>query len=132
MVSSLKAPQLLSHSLQDEAADIWGYFLSFPGHRSFEEGSPDYQDTYPQAAEIIRSSYVDDVLTGAPSEKAIHLRKQLNELLKSAGMTLRKWRCSSPTVLAAIPEDLREKEDLHLSAELHPGCKALGLHWNTP
>ena len=91
----------------------------------------DCQDTYPQAAEIIRSSfYVDDVLTGAPSEKeAIHLREQLNKLLKYAGMILRKWRCSSPTVLAAIPEELREKQDLYLSAEPHPGCKALGVHW---
>ena len=57
----------------------------------------DYEESYPRAAEVIRSAfYVDDCLTGSDTvEEAVELRQELNQLLSKACITLRKWRSNS-------------------------------------
>ena len=91
------------------------------------------QAEYPEAAEVILASfYVDDCLAGTDTlEEAVHLREQLNALLATAGMTLRKWRSSSTPLLKTIPEELQEKEPIHSISTPSSCHKALGLHWNT-
>ena len=46
-------------------------------------------------------------------------------------MTLRKWRSSSKQVLDTIPDELKEKDGLHINSDATPGAKALGVFWNT-
>ena len=46
-------------------------------------------------------------------------------------MTLRKWRCSSVQLLESIPEELREKSNLHIIPAPGDCGKALGIHWDT-
>ncbi len=79
---------------------------------------------------ILKSFYVDDYLAGAETvEEAAHIRKQLCDLLKLAGMTLRKWRSSSDDFRSTIPPEIVETADLLISSSDKP-LKALGLHWN--
>ena len=74
---------------------------------------------------------MDDVLTGASTpDEAMYLRQELNDLLQKAGMTLRKWRVTDLEVLATIPADLQEKNELYISSDMQLGNKALGLLWN--
>ena len=92
----------------------------------------DYQEQYPRASRIVSTQfYVDDGLTGASSvAEAIEIRAELNALLAAAGMKLCKWRSHSQELLRAIPDDMKEKENLAISPpdECH---KALGFHWDT-
>ncbi len=87
--------------------------------------------SHPKASQaIIDSFYVDDYLSGAPTvEEAIHIRTQLCDLLKHAGMNLRKWRTSDSAFKDTIPPDILETADLQISPGERP-LKALGLHWN--
>ena len=92
----------------------------------------DHQIKYPKAARLIKDFYVDDVLTGASTvEEAVSLRTELNSLLGEARMTLRKWRSSSKQVLDTIPDELKEKDGLHINSDATLGAKALGVFWNT-
>ena len=93
----------------------------------------DYEDEFPHAAAIIRSSfYVDDCLTGAGSlQEALELREALNTLLSKAKMTLRKWRSNSQELKQQIPEELLEKEPTQLITAPKECHRALGIHWNT-
>ena len=47
-------------------------------------------------SKLLRSTYVDDIITGAESEEAAYkLYKESNELLKGAGFNLRKFTSNS-------------------------------------
>lgn len=47
--------------------------------------------------------YVDDILTGASHVKeAVQLRDELNKLMKTRGLKLRKWASNSPDVLTSM------------------------------
>jgi len=65
-------------------------------------------ESHPTASRIILSDfYVDDVLSGATTvDEADYIRKELCELLFTAGMKLRKWLTSSPDFRKSIPHDL--------------------------
>ncbi len=63
-------------------------------------------------------------------DEAKQLCHQLRQLLKLAGMELRKWRSNSQEFLNSIPEELRESSDLIITDPLLSG-KALGIHWDT-
>ena len=93
----------------------------------------DYKDQFPQAADIIRDQfYVDDCLTGAEMlEEAVEKRTNLTELLTKPRMTLHKWRSNSPQLMATIPEELRETENLQIIPPPDQCHKALGVHWRT-
>ncbi len=88
-----------------------------------------YMDKFPAAhIEIIQSFYVDDFVSGSNSgQEAKELCSQLCELFLDAGMVLRKWRCSSPAVMDAVPDELKDRESEAGSHSL----KALGIHWDT-
>ena len=55
------------------------------------------------------------------------LHTELNSLLGEARMTLRKWRSSSKQVLDTIPDELKEKDGLHIDSDATLGAKALGV-----
>ena len=93
----------------------------------------DHEADYPRAACIIRRNfYVDDCLIGADSvEEASEIREELNQLLSEGRMLLRKWRSSSPALLATVPAELQETSDLDINLSPTEQGKALGLHWDT-
>ena len=89
----------------------FGVFASpYLATQILRQAAIDHDDQHSQAARVIRETfYVDDCLTGTnTTEETIHLQQDLVELLKKAGMTLRKWRTNSPEVLATIPEELTQ------------------------
>ncbi len=75
-----------------------------------------YQDTHPKASRaVLRDFYVDDYVSGTDTvEEAKEIRSQLCDLLKLAGMNLRKWRISDEVFRKSIPAELVEMEDLAL------------------
>ncbi|XP_055543544.1 uncharacterized protein LOC129729089 [Wyeomyia smithii] len=85
---------------------------------------------YPEAVEKAEKGiYVDDILTGASSEKeAIMLREQLTEMFAAGGFHLRKWVSNSAAVLETVPE-----ADLEIKISIDEGgnnsIKALGMQW---
>lgn len=91
---------------------LWHNVLSLLGHASFMSIAEDYQSKFPQAAEVIRTTfYVDNRLTGASTvQEAITIHENLNQLLNKVCMTLRKWRASSPEILPTIPEEIQEEK----------------------
>lgn len=74
---------------------------------------------------------MDDLLTGAETpEQALTIFHQLRSLLEKGGFDLRKWRCSSPSILESIEPSLREKIPIQdLAGIQYP--KALGVEWNS-
>ena len=105
----------------------------FLATRVLRQAARIYNVEFPQAALVILSDlYVDDCIAGtATLEEAVPLRTQLNSLLQKIGMTLRKWRSSSPELLATIPTELLEKEPVQLLASPKDSPKTLGIHWDT-
>ena len=105
----------------------------FAANMAVKQNAIDLSHVYPLAAEAVEKSfYVDDGLTGADDTKtATTLQGQLCDLFSRGGFVLRKWNSSDPTVLQAIPPDLRDlKEVLPISNS--NGCtKTLGLEWYT-
>ena len=96
----------------------------FLATRVLQKAAEDMKETYPLAAKIVKMHfYVDDILTGAETpEKAIELWRQVTELCKDAGLTLRMFRSNCKDLLNSIPEELQEKErtlDLAVEPTLH-------------
>ncbi len=89
------------------------------------------QSRYPEATTAIRQSfYVDDCLSGASTLQEVkRLGDQLINLLKEAGMTLRKFRSNSPEFLSTLPPELIETEDLEITEPMS-SAKTLGIHWS--
>lgn len=83
----------------------------FLATRALQQVASDSSEQFPEAASAIRSAfYVDDCITGASTIKqAMNLQTQLQELLSSHDLILRKWRSSSQEVLANIPDELHEQ-----------------------
>ena len=81
---------------------------------------------YSQAAEILKSQiYVDDIFSGASSiELAMSRRKELTELLATAGMELSKWAANEPQLVGDISTS---GNDVHV--DLDASVSALGLLW---
>lgn len=85
---------------------------------------------YPLASQFLKENfYVDDGLGGSNSlVTAIHLQKQLMEMMKKGGFTLRKWCANHPQLLYNIPQsDLEVNLDFE-SVETDT-IKTLGLVW---
>ena len=76
-----------------------------------------------------RDFYVDDVLTGANTkDEAQSLRKELIELLKLAGLNIRKWAANDLELLRGLSEqDINDKLLLVESQTF----KTLGVVWNS-
>jgi len=89
-----------------------------------------HTESHPLASKAITSAfYVDDYLSGALTVEAVQIRTELCDLLKTAGMTLRKWRSSSNTFITTIPSNIVETENLLIAPTDKP-IKALGLYWD--
>ncbi|XP_033363105.1 uncharacterized protein LOC117241248 [Bombus vosnesenskii] len=85
---------------------------------------------YPRAATVLqRDFYVDDVLTGVDTRvEARSLRTELTELLKLAGLNIRKWASNYRELLRGLPEkDINDKLLLGESQTF----KTLGVVWNS-
>ncbi|XP_053697263.1 uncharacterized protein LOC128744354 [Sabethes cyaneus] len=83
------------------------------------------------AAAVMKDFYVDDVITGTDdAEQAKELRCQLDELLQSGGMRLRKWSSNYASVLEGLkPEDLADSVAEGIKLDRDPSVKTLGLTW---
>ncbi|XP_037929297.1 uncharacterized protein LOC119663766 [Teleopsis dalmanni] len=90
------------------------------------------QTRFPRAAEsILNEFYIDDVLSGGdtPIEAAEKLH-ELQELLATAGFTLRKFNSNSNDVLSTLTEDVKaHADDVEINTEYK--TKTLGLTWYT-
>ena len=82
---------------------------------------------HPRVSQLIKSFfYVDDCLAGAATmDEAKALARQLVQVFKSIGMTLRKFRSNSFELLNAIPAELRETSDLNITSP-SSAAKTLG------
>ncbi|XP_062700456.1 uncharacterized protein LOC134284909 [Aedes albopictus] len=97
---------------------------------ALKTAADEYEGKYPEAAERIKkSTYVDDLTSGAKSvAEAIHLVKEINEIVESAGFTLRKWSSNSAAVLESLPEISTTPIQIQFPDE-RDMVKALGIHW---
>ncbi|XP_064633635.1 uncharacterized protein LOC135491592 [Lineus longissimus] len=88
-------------------------------------------DEYPRGAEaVLRSMYVDDLSDSEDNTaRAIALRKEVTELLGTAGFGIQKWISNNIAVLADVPEDERATAVSIDDNEL-PSVKTLGLMWD--
>jgi len=83
------------------------------------------QDKYPEASRVILNDfYVDDLLTGSDELNALRqLKRELTEILQSAGFFLHKWNTNAPVIF----EGSAEVQELPKNEEV----KTLGICWNT-
>ncbi|XP_062710724.1 uncharacterized protein LOC115256684 [Aedes albopictus] len=97
---------------------------------ALKKAADEYEGKYPEAAERIKNStYVDDLTSGAKSvAEAIRLVKEINEIVESAGFTLRKWSSNSAAVLESLPETSTTPIQIQFPDE-RDMVKALGIHW---
>ncbi|XP_033314107.1 uncharacterized protein LOC117216648 [Bombus bifarius] len=97
--------------------------------RCLKQLADDEGHRYPRAATVLqRDFYVDDVLTGVDTRvEARSLRTELTELLKLAGLNIRKWASNDRELLRGLPEqDITDKLLLGESQTF----KTLGV-WNS-
>ena len=107
---------------------------SFVSNMCVKQNASDFAHKYPIAAKVVDESfYVDDCLIGANSvEEGIELQSQLQNLFSEADFLLRKWNSSNPTVLQAIPPDLRDTQtSLTISESEEIYTKTLGVEWHS-
>jgi len=104
----------------------------FLATRSLQQLATDEATNFPGASRVVsKDMYVDDLMSGENSvERAIHLQKQISQLVKAGGMEICKWSSNDPAVMASIPEHLRETKS-SLSLDTDHAVKALGVLWNT-
>ena len=103
--------------------------------KALQQTAHDFGHQYPVARPLVfDSTYVDDLLTGADTpEQALSIYQQSRALLLKGGFDLKKWRCSSPTILSQIDPSLREKLPVQDLTGTQQGNqpKALGVEWNS-
>ena len=85
---------------------------------------------FPRASGVLlRSTYVDDVLTGTDDlDAAFQLRDELIKLLKAGGFRLRKWVSNHPEFIEEIPRDERLRPNWEDFMNDEP-VKTLGIAW---
>lgn len=99
--------------------------------RTLLEVAKQSEEDTPIVSDILRNfMYVDDVLWGAHDiHTVIQARKDLVNVLNSAGFSLRKWTANHESILQDIPPELLlDSEFLKLSDV--STTKTLGLRWN--
>ncbi|XP_037929892.1 uncharacterized protein LOC119664680 [Teleopsis dalmanni] len=85
------------------------------------------QSTLPIGSNVIRTDfYVDDLLTGADSFNELEtIRRQVTQILETAGFQLAKWFSNHPT----YQDDKQLKKSLNITDI--DTTKALGIQWHT-
>ncbi|XP_060861005.1 uncharacterized protein LOC132938271 [Metopolophium dirhodum] len=88
------------------------------------------KNRYPEAASAIRRDfYMDDLMTGAETiAGCIQLQTQINNILSSARLPLRKWCSNSDEILADVVKEQRQPLFV-IRAEAEDVVKSLGLCW---
>jgi hypothetical protein len=91
----------------------------------------DNAQLHPKAAQMSHNDfYVDDLLSGSQTlAEAIQLQKDKSSILQQAGFLLRKWASNNLELLATIPENLRETQNV-LPLDKEDSVSTLGLLWN--
>ncbi|XP_060873756.1 uncharacterized protein LOC132947470 [Metopolophium dirhodum] len=80
---------------------------------------------------LVTSTYVDDIVAGAGTEKeALELQDQVISLLRKGGFHLRKWASNCEAVLKGIAAEDRAM-DPSFELKDDQSVKVLGLHWIT-
>jgi hypothetical protein len=99
--------------------------------RCLKKLAEDNEQHHPRATHVLKNDfYVDDLLSGTSTiEEAIDVQKELSSLLKTAGLTLRKWASNHSAFLDTIPRELQETQTT-LSLDNEDGVTTLGLLWN--
>ncbi|XP_054277190.1 uncharacterized protein LOC128996060 [Macrosteles quadrilineatus] len=99
--------------------------------RTLHQLANDEGDSFPEAAEILRTqTFVDDVISGGDSEEeALRLQRQLIALLARGGFELRKWTSNSSRLLLDLPDGHRETP-VFLQDSSQPHHTILGIHWS--
>ncbi|XP_037521436.1 uncharacterized protein LOC119398677 [Rhipicephalus sanguineus] len=79
---------------------------------------------------LAESFYVDDLVTGADTEdEAEELCRAAQQIMKAAGMVLRKWTTNSPNLMVAL-ERQKESASQELVVLHEQSVKVLGVAWN--
>ena len=85
-------------------------------------------------AEISRSLYVDDLISGAGNvPKAQGLKENATEIFADAGFDLHKWHSDAPELEGRCIESENDNEITYAKEQLGSSadeCKLLGLAWN--
>ena len=98
-----------------------------------------YADTYPHVVkEILENMYVDDLLSGAKTvEEALRSYEAEVEIMKAAGMKLRKWSSNNPVLAQRFKDDNvsapEGQKDFSLEEDKNPNTNSsvLGIRWNS-
>ena len=100
--------------------------------KALQQTAHDFGHQYPVARPLVfDSTYVNNLLTGADTpEQALSIYQQSRA---KGGFDLKKWRCSSPTILSQIDPSLREKLPVQDLTGTQQGNqpKVLGVEWNS-
>lgn len=99
--------------------------------RTLLQLAEDEGSKFPKGALVLRESmYVDDALVGAHSvTECMEIRRQLIEILSSAGFHLRKWTSNSIEILKDLPREHLLNEEF-LTFDDKSMAKTLGIRWN--
>ncbi|XP_065092852.1 uncharacterized protein LOC135713638 [Ochlerotatus camptorhynchus] len=102
----------------------------FLATRTLVQLANDEGENFPMAKKaVLEDFYVDDLISGAETpEEAIELRRQLSEMLHSAGFPLRKWASNSSAVLTEIPSDELAIQPFYEFSD-EQSVTTLGLIW---
>lgn len=83
-------------------------------------------------AAIVRDFYMDDFLGGAETlEAAIQLRDGLIEVLRAAGLELRKWTSNKIDLISDLPKNSNDNKTITILEIDSLVTKILGLFWNS-
>ncbi|XP_066583634.1 uncharacterized protein [Prorops nasuta] len=97
--------------------------------RTLERLADDEKETFPRAAEILRTHlYVDDLLTGGNTiEEVRQIRDELIALLARGGFVIRQWAANDERIIKDLPtEAIHTNFILNMDKTL----KTLGISWN--
>lgn len=91
-----------------------------------------FRNEQPTTADVIEmDTYMDDTISGAADiQSALRIKRELIDILQSAGYKLAKWASNSDEFLQSVPESDREV-NIPLSLNEDDCVKALGIYWNT-
>lgn len=98
--------------------------------RCLKQLADDEVHRFPRAASALRRDfYVDDALTGADTkEEVLSLRRELTELLQSAGLNIREWASNDQSILQGLSEQDKSRR---LQLGEYQTLKTLGIFWDS-
>ncbi|XP_066139159.1 uncharacterized protein [Euwallacea fornicatus] len=106
---------------------------SFLAIRCLFQVADEVQESHPETAEAIRTSfYVDDFLYGVNSiPKAVQICADVSQILSSVGFPLRKWISNDPRIIEQSTTFNAELPCHTIDLGANKTVKTLGLSWNS-